>query len=370
MSEHLARALRAAIYPALGAALLVPAAVALGLVIVTEVTPARVLTLWAACLPASVLLALAPLVRRIETIALSELLDVDVPARADPLYLVALTSLHLYGGATLGAALLLLAPGLTRAGDLTGWRQNPAETAQPFLMAGAVVAAMVVAGFGQRSVARRLLRAEPSRALEELGRRQTLALELHDAVGHALSVVLVQGMAAQAALHRPEPRVRQAGESLDHLVDTARAAQEELDVLLGVLDDGDTARAPTLDALGSLTRGLDVRVRAQNLDRVPAATSRAAYAIAREALTNALRHGRGPVTLDVAVVGDLVLTVENATATAACAAPAATGGGAGRDAAGRGRGLTGMRMRARLVGGTCTLEEADAVWRVRARLPL
>ncbi|MFI6511040.1 sensor histidine kinase [Streptosporangium sp. NPDC050855] len=370
MSGHMSRALRAAIYPLLGAALLTPVAGALSLVILTEVTPARVLTLWAACLPASVLLAAAPLVRRIETVALSELLDVDVPGRADPLYLVALTSLHLYGGATLGAGLLLLSPGLARAGDLAGWRESPAQTAEPFLLAGAVVAAMVVAGLGQRQAARRLLRAEPSRALEVLGRRQRLALELHDAVGHALSVVLVQGMAAQAALERPEPRVGQAADSLGHLLDTARAAQEELDVLLGVLDEDDTARTPTLGALGALTHGLDVRVRAADLDRVPAATSRAAYAIAREALTNALRHGRGPVTLDVAIAGDLVLTVENPTGARTGTDGTDGTDGTGRDPAVNGRGLAGMRMRARLVGGTCTLEEAGATWRVRARLPL
>ncbi|MEV3985402.1 histidine kinase [Nonomuraea sp. NPDC049758] len=70
----------------------------------------------------------------------------------------------------------------------------------------ALATAMVAAGFGQRWAVRHLLRAEPSRMLEELGRRQTLALELHDAVGHALSIVLVQGMAAQAALQRPAPR--------------------------------------------------------------------------------------------------------------------------------------------------------------------
>ncbi|MER5326553.1 sensor histidine kinase [Streptosporangium roseum] len=194
--------------------------------------------------------------------------------------------------------------------------------------------------------------------LEELGHRQSLALELHDAVGHALSVVLVQGMAAQAVLQRPALRPEDATRSLEHLLDTARAAQEDLDVLLGVLDDGEAARTPTLDSLHTLTRGLDVHVNAASLDRIPEATSRTAYAIAREALTNALRHGSGPVTLDLDVAGELVLTVENATTDV----PA--------PAAGHRRGLTGMRMRARLAGGTCTLQQAGATWRVQARLPL
>ncbi|MCP2345122.1 histidine kinase [Nonomuraea roseoviolacea] len=394
MRGHVARALAAGVHQVLGAALLTPAAAVLGLVILTDPTPARVLALWAACLPVAVLLAMTPLVRRIEVAALSELLGVDVPERADRLYLVALTSLHLYGGATLSAGVLLLSPGLTRLGDADLWRASPGEAAQVVLLALAVLAALVATGLGQRWAARRLLAGEPSRALERLGRRQSLALELHDSVGHALSVVLVQAMAAQAALQKaaqaPEqngahaapwsdtdaapqngaqavPRngaraasrgTEEASRSLEHLADTARAAQQELDVLLRVLeDDGDAAESPTLDALTALTRGLDVRVSTGRLDRVPPATSRAAYAIAREALTNALRHGRGPVTLDVRVADDLVLTVENAT-------------GPRETDSREGRGLTGMRMRARLAGGTCVREEADGRWRVQATLPL
>jgi DNA-binding CsgD family transcriptional regulator len=124
-------------------------------------------------------------------------------------------------------------------------------------------------------------------------------------VGHALSVVLVQAMAAQAALGRPET-VPVAERSLDRLVSTARDAQQELDVLLRVLDGGSTAQAPTLAALGALVHGLDVECRADPVDRLPEGMSRAAYAIAREAVTNALkqpraraRHDLTPRELDV-----------------------------------------------------------------------
>lgn len=352
MKLHIVRAVRAGIYQLLGAALLTPVAVVLGLPILTELTPGRVLVLWAACLPASVLLALTPLIRRLEAAALSELLDVEVPKRADRVYLVVLTSLHLYGGGTLSAGVLALAPGLVSLPELA--RSGLGEPAEVLLIAATVLGAMVAAGFGQRWAARRLLRTEPSRVIDELGRRQSLALELHDSVGHALSVVLVQAMAAQAALQRTKPAL--AVQSLEHLTATARLAQQDLDVLLSVLDDGVTAEIPTLEALDTLTRGLDVHVNVvEHLDKIPVAASRTAFAVAREALTNALRHGRGPVTLDVAVGADLVLTVDNTVA-----------GSPG----GQGRGLTGMRMRARLAGGTCTWEEAGGTWRVQARLPL
>ncbi|MFF0867933.1 sensor histidine kinase [Nonomuraea sp. NPDC003560] len=349
MKRPLAQAARAGVYQLLGAALLAPVAAGLGLPILAELTPGRLLALWAACLPASVLLALLPLTRRLEVIALSDLLDVDVPERGDRLYLVALTSLHLYVGGTLSAAVLALSPGLLPR----AWQAAPGQVAEVLLLTAVVLAAMVAAGLGQRWVARRLLRSEPSRLIDELDRRQSLALELHDSVGHALSVVLVQAMAAEAALRRAAPEL--AAQSLGHLTTTARNAQQQLDVLLGVLDDGAADRTPTLEALGTLTRGLDVRVSAGHLGKVSPATSRAAFAIAREALTNALRHGHGPVTLAVAAAAELTLTMDNAT----LSRPGEPG-----------RGLTGMRMRARLAGGTCTWEEVGGTWRVRASLPL
>jgi signal transduction histidine kinase len=171
-------------------------------------------------------------------------------------------------------------------------------------------------------------------------------------VGHAFSVVLVQAMAAQAAL-RKQDAAEEVGRSLDHLTTIARDAQQDLDVLLGVLDE---AESPTLASLRDLTRGLDVKCRADPIDRVPERTSRAAYAIAREAITNALRHGRGRVTLDVAVGSELVLTVANQVEPTAGSR--------------EGRGLAGMRMRARLVGGTFEGTEAEGTWRTRATLPL
>ncbi|MFI7418617.1 sensor histidine kinase [Nonomuraea sp. NPDC049684] len=349
MKRPLAQAARAGVYQLLGAALLAPVAAGLGLPILAEPTPGRLLALWAACLPASVLLALLPLTRRLEVIALSDLLDVDVPERGDRLYLVALSSLHLYVGGTLSAAVLALSPGLLPR----AWQAAPGQVAEVLLLIAVVLAAMVAAGLGQRWVARRLLRSEPSRLIDELDRRQSLALELHDSVGHALSVVLVQAMAAEAALRRAAPEL--AAQSLGHLTTTARNAQQELDVLLGVLDDGAAGRTPTLEALGTLTRGLDVRVSVGHLGKVSPTTSRAAFAIAREALTNALRHGHGPVTLAVAAAAELTLTMDNAT----LSRPGEPG-----------RGLTGMRMRARLAGGTCTWEEVGGTWRVRASLPL
>ncbi|TDC96186.1 hypothetical protein E1292_38525 [Nonomuraea deserti] len=345
---------RAVLYQLLGAALLTPVAAVLALLLVTEISLARVLLLWAACLPASALVACVPLVGRLEVVALRELLGVAVPEHPDRVYLAVLTALHLFVGATLSAGALALAPGVPAALSPGRWRADPGAVAQVLLLIVVVLAVMAGAGLGQQRAARRLLRADPSRVIEELGRRQSLALELHDSVGHALSVILVQAMAAQTALRRQET-VPVAEQSLGHLMGAARDAQQELDVLLRVLDEGSEARTPTLESLDVLVHGLAVECRADPVDRVPEAASRTAYAIAREAVTNALRHGRGPVRLDLAVGADVVLTVENEVA--------------GRPPSGAGRGLVGMRMRARLAGGTFEQQEVDGTWRITARIP-
>ncbi|NRQ38345.1 hypothetical protein HII36_41935 [Nonomuraea sp. NN258] len=85
--------------------------------------------------------------------------------------------------------------------------------------------------------------------------------------------------------------------------------------------------------------------------------SREAYRIVQEALTNAIKHGHGPVLLEAAVHGrDLRLEITN---------------GTGRTAApGGGRGVTGMRERVRLLRGELEAGPAEGGWRVSVRLPL
>ena len=88
-------------------------------------------------------------------------------------------------------------------------------------------------------------------------------------------------------------------------------------------------------------------------------TSREAFAVLREAVTNALRHGGRSLTLRVRVLdGGLDLRVDNDLATA------------GRwRRRGTGRGLAGLRERVSLLGGVATWGPADGGWRLRAHLP-
>ncbi|NUT43608.1 MAG: two-component sensor histidine kinase, partial [Thermoactinospora sp.] len=135
-------------------------------------------------------------------------------------------------------------------------------------------------------------------------------------------------------------------------------------------EGGAVARAPqaTLADLGALVAasGAEVRQDIGDLSAVPAVVSREAYRILQEALTNAIRHGRGPVRLTAAVRDDeLCLEVTNP-GTRNKAKNGGTNGGTG----GGGRGVNGMRERVRLLRGDLHAGPHEGGWKVTARLPL
>ncbi|HEX7745987.1 MAG TPA: histidine kinase [Micromonosporaceae bacterium] len=248
-----------------------------------------------------------------------------------------------------------------------------------------------IAGLGAlaRSMAPVLLgpsQAERIAALEEragrLAERNRLARELHDSVGHALTVVTVQAGAAGELLDADREFVRGA---LRAIAETGRAAMAELDHMLGLLrepegDAGDRPRSPRsprptladLDGLVAEVRAtgqpVTVEVGPGVVDLSPT-LSREGYRIVQEGLTNAVRHApRQPVSVRVHVSeGVLDIEVVNEVVD-----PAA-GDGPGRGAApGRvGRGLAGMRERVTTLGGRVSAVGAeDGRWRVSVRLPI
>ncbi|WP_455359540.1 sensor histidine kinase [Streptomyces sp. SYSU K21746] len=218
-------------------------------------------------------------------------------------------------------------------------------------------------------VARHLLgpsRAERLTALEErteqLLERTRIARELHDSIGHALTVAVVQAGAARAA-GDPEFTDR----ALGAIEETGRAALEDLERVLLVLRESaqPASQRPTLveaDRLLESARASGATVDAEvsgPLERVPGPVSREGYRILQEALTNVLRHcGPVPVRVRIEVaVGRLDLEVTNALA------------GVTLQMRG-GSGLRGIRERAALLGGEAQTGPYQGGWRVRARLPL
>jgi signal transduction histidine kinase len=229
----------------------------------------------------------------------------------------------------------------------------------------------VVVGLGALATvcARRLLgpsAAERLAALEErteqLLERTRIARELHDSIGHALTVAVVQAGAARAA-GDPEFTER----ALDAIEETGRAALKDLERVLGVLRESErpVSARPTLaeaDRLLESARASGAEVDAEvsgAVDALSGPVSREGYRILQEALTNVLRHaGAVPVQVRLAVVaGGLTLEVRNPLP-------------AGMSGAGRGSGLRGIRERAALLGGSARTGPAEGHWRVRVELPL
>ncbi|MDT9700762.1 histidine kinase [Streptomyces sp. P17] len=229
----------------------------------------------------------------------------------------------------------------------------------------------VVVGLGElvTAVARRLLgpsAAERLAALEErteqLLERHRIARELHDSIGHALTVAVGQAGAARAA---GDPAF--TDRALEAIEETGRAALEDLERVLGILRESDrpASSRPTLVDAGRLlecARATGAKVDAEitgPLDTVPGPVSREGYRILQESLTNVLRHA-GPVPAGIRVdVTDraLVLEVRNPL-TAEIPGP------------GRGGGLRGIRERAALLGGRTRTGPADGDWQVHVELPL
>ncbi|QOR72437.1 hypothetical protein IM660_09550 [Ruania alkalisoli] len=220
------------------------------------------------------------------------------------------------------------------------------------------------------SPADRLALAEARLAQEQ--RHTALARELHDGIGHALSIISIQAAAAQrVAGTRPD----RAAAALTVIEQTSRGAQNELDHLLGLLRDPHAlpARATTDHGLSELLAryretGLTIDVHDTHRE-VPHVVWSTMLDILAEALTNARRHGGADtVTVTVAQTADtLELHVTNPLPPHQRT----------RRTTPAGRGITGMQERAALLEGTVTAGPADPnttrtkrEWQIVASIPV
>jgi signal transduction histidine kinase len=197
--------------------------------------------------------------------------------------------------------------------------------------------------------------------------RARIARELHDIVAHCVSVMVIQASAGQR-LTATEPEL--AAEAFDSIGQVAAQAEAEIGRLLDLLDaTPEPGGADGLRLIGELvTRasaaGLAVSCRFTGADSgLPAGAADAAYRVAQESLTNALKHAPGaPVEIVIDGAREHVeITVRNG--------PAA-GPSSGLEQYGGGRGLAGMRERVAACGGELSAGPADGGgWQVRAQLP-
>ncbi|MFD5323594.1 sensor histidine kinase [Streptomyces sp. NPDC127092] len=197
--------------------------------------------------------------------------------------------------------------------------------------------------------------------------RARIAREMHDIIGHNLSVItgLADG-GRYAAAKNPE----RAAQALDAIGTTSRQALSELRRLLGVLREEDESAArtpqPGLADLPVLIEGVreaGLRVRTHLAPPAHALSPGAeltVYRVVQEALTNTLKHGGEAAEATVTLAYEpeaLVVTVTD------------TGRGAANP--GQGQGLAGMRERAALYDGTleCGTPPEGTGWHVSLTLP-
>ncbi|MBL3668752.1 sensor histidine kinase [Streptomyces sp. M2CJ-2] len=202
--------------------------------------------------------------------------------------------------------------------------------------------------------------------------RARIAREMHDIIGHNLSVItgLADG-GKYAATKSPE----RASQALDAIATTSRQALGELRRLLDVLKDEGSAHPAELTpqpALADLDRlingvrnaGLPVHTTVEGHATLPPGRQLTVYRVIQEALTNTLKHA-GPdaaseITITYGDQGAVTATITD------------TGRGTPTTIPSDGRGLPGMRERTALYGGTLEAgprPHPEQGWRVHLHLP-
>ncbi|MEU2285851.1 histidine kinase [Streptomyces sp. NPDC013178] len=250
----------------------------------------------------------------------------------------------------------------------------------PVLMSVVLAAAIGITVRTRRSYtealedrARRLeIERDQQARLAAAAERTRIAREMHDIIGHNLSVItgLADG-GRYAATKSPE----RAAQALDAIATTSRQALGELRRLLDVLREEDTTGPnaaltpqPTLTDLDQLldgvrAAGLPVHTTVDGTPTIPPGRQLTVYRVIQEALTNTLKHA-GPeatatIALSYADSGAVTVTI---TDTGRGGSPPDNGG----------RGLPGMRERTALYGGTLEAgprPHPERGWRVHLHLP-
>jgi signal transduction histidine kinase len=215
---------------------------------------------------------------------------------------------------------------------------------------------------------RRRLAGDRERAAHDavMAERSRIARELHDAVAHSMSVMVVQAGAARTVIDR-DPEAAKA--AIARIEETGRDGLTEMRRLIGVLTapgtEADLSPQPGLaqfEALLETVRGAGVPVEVVTRGRprqLPPSADLIAYRVVQEALTNVVRHAGGAHARVLLDWSHDALAIEVAD----------DGRGGAADAAG-GHGLIGMRERVALYGGSLeTGARPGGGFSVRVRLP-
>ncbi len=274
---------------------------------------------------------------------------------ASAVALTAMTAVGIAVAPDVGADLLVLAGLSSAAALLLGTNAASQQSESTRLATDLVVARLEQETVRERAVVRE---------------RERIASELHDLVGHSLSVIAVRAEAAKrVGANRPDALL----DAVAAIGDTARRSLSEVRrVLHAGLDDAAAELRPgaSLADLPDLVErvaasGVGAELRwlgSVDFGRVDAATGAGVFRIVQESLTNVIKHA-GPqarASVEVTVDDDRVHleVVDNGRGPS----PSAETVG--------GLGMTGMAERARFLGGTFDAGAAPGGgFRVRATIP-
>lgn len=237
-----------------------------------------------------------------------------------------------------------------------------------------VVVVLVVMLLVRRILGDRERRAELAERERDLAAREAvveerarIARELHDAIAHHVSMMVVQAGAERRILDGGSGSTREVLQTIEQI---GRGALTEMRRLVGMLRSADSDPLSPQPSLADLPRlvaqvsdaGLPVEIEIEGERReLPLGVELSAYRIVQEALTNALKHaGEARATVRVRYSPD---QLELEVADDGAGAPAAVTGG--------GHGLAGMRERVALYGGRLDAgRRGDRGFTVRVVLPI
>ena len=201
--------------------------------------------------------------------------------------------------------------------------------------------------------------------------RSRIARELHDVIGHSVSVMTVQASAVRRLLTPEQVVERQTLETVEAV---GREALSEMRRMVGVLRrsgaEPELEPPPGLDQVDRLierfrSAGLPVSMSVTGaVTELAPGLDLTAYRLVQEGLTNILRHARNPLRAEVAIhyrADRVELAVRDDGQPAAASAPSAEAGA----------GLLGMRERVALYGGSLVARvRPEGGFELVATLPL
>jgi signal transduction histidine kinase len=220
---------------------------------------------------------------------------------------------------------------------------------------------------GLRDRAARLEAEEGERAARAVvDERLRIARELHDVIGHSISLIAIQSEAAVRSA-RSNPDAVPA--FLNRISAASRQALAEMRGVLAVLRpdaEGELSPQPGLEQVAGLVAGLragglQTRLEAEPM-QLPPGIALTVYRIVQESLTNVLKHAGAGAKASVTIIGGrgtVRVSVHD------------DGAGPSGRAPGTAHGIVGMRERAAAYGGTLrTGARPGGGFEVEASIPL